>query len=167
MLLSLSLYVFSFRNYRCLISFKHCLTSHWRITTFSVVVFPFTSGREVQLIWKKGLKNSSQTTRIVLDTLLLASSKVLSKWTRIRRHSLFSSTLHFIMFPLQKDISEWKEKTEERHIYICGIHIYTSICMPVRMCNVSEKAELVGRALSTLKAIVIATLADSCHTRCW
>lgn len=140
----LLLYVFSFRNYRSLISFKHFLNSHWRITPFSIVVFPFTSGREAQLIWKKGLKTSSQTSRIVLDSLL-ASSKVLSKWTSRRRHSLFSPTLRFVTFPLQKDISDWKEKTEERHIYICGMHMYTYICMPIRMCNVSAKAELVGR----------------------
>lgn len=58
---------------------------------------------------RKGLKIAVRAQR-VLGTLLLASSKVLSKWTRSRRHGLFNSTLHFIAFTLQKVISERKGK---------------------------------------------------------
>jgi hypothetical protein len=52
------------------------------------MVFPFIFGRELQLICKKGLKNSNEITRVVLDTLLLASSEILSKWTRTRKQRL-------------------------------------------------------------------------------
>lgn len=58
---------------------------------------------------RKGLKIAVRAQR-VLGTLLLASSKVLSKWTRSRRHGLFNSTLNFVAFSLQKVISERKGK---------------------------------------------------------
>lgn len=68
------------------------------------------------LFGRKGLKIAVRAQR-VLGTLLLASSKVLSKWIRSRRHGLFNSTLHFVAFSLQKVISERKGKLKRATLF--------------------------------------------------
>lgn len=51
-----------------IISFKHCLNSNWKITTFSWRDISLYFVRRLQLIWKKGLIIGSQITRIALNT---------------------------------------------------------------------------------------------------
>lgn len=87
---------------------------------------------------RKGLKIAVRAQR-VLGTLL-ASSKVLSKWTRSRRHGLFNPTLHFVAFSLQKVISERKGKLKRATLF----------SKLIRICIGESRA--VDRALSGLDA---------------
>lgn len=98
-----------------IISFKHCLSSSWTITIFS------QRGLSLLLLEENYNWSGKRAYHRQSDhqSVFLASSEILSKCTRTRRHKdILDFTLHFGTLPLQKYTSEWDEKTEESQILL-------------------------------------------------
>lgn len=112
-------YFFFFRNYRFIISSKHCLNSSWKITAFSRRGLSLYFGRRITTdLEERAYHRQSDPQSNAEYSSWLHLKFWVSALKELGDKGLLDFTLHFVTLPFQKHTSEWDEKTEESQILV-------------------------------------------------